>query len=139
MTLLTRESILAAADITYEDVAVPEWGGIVRVSGLTGTERDSFELSMLEGKGRNQSVNLQNLRAKLVTFSVINEDGKRMFTESDIVALGNKSASALQRVFAVAQRLSGLDTDAVDELTKSLGKESSDDSGSNSPSLSVAQ
>ena len=34
--LLTRDAILAAADIQTETVPVPEWGGEVAVRPLTG-------------------------------------------------------------------------------------------------------
>lgn len=128
--LLSRDAILAAQDIVTEDVAVPEWGGTVLVRGLTGRERDQFELDLLQGKGRNREVNLRNMRAKLVVRSVIDSDGDRVFSDADAVALGAKSASALQRVFRVAQRLSGLADDEVEELVGELGKDQSDDSGS---------
>ena len=53
-----------------------------------------------------------------------------MFTDGQVVALGRKNAAALQRVFRVAQRLSGLAEDEVDELTVALGNDPSVDSGS---------
>ena len=117
MSLLSRDQILSAVDIVTEDVEVPEWGGTVRVRGLTGTDRDRFEAAMVNvrGKGgnRSQQVNTENFRARLVLASVVDEDGKRMFTERDVKALGEKSAAALDRVMTVALRLSGLpETDA---------------------------
>ena len=33
MPYLTRDDILQAVDLKYEDVQVPEWGGVVRVRG----------------------------------------------------------------------------------------------------------
>lgn len=116
--LLTREQILKAPDLKTAVVSVPEWGGDVMVWGLTGAERDSFEGSVLQGSGKNQKVNLQNLRAKLVALTVRDEDGKRLFNDEDIRALGQKSASALDRVYAKAQELAGLTDAAVEELTK---------------------
>ena len=53
---LTRDAILQATDLTFEDVAVPEWGGVVRVRGLTGTERDAFEASVVGRQGSNLSL-----------------------------------------------------------------------------------
>lgn len=119
--LLTREAILDAPDINTEDVAVPEWGGTVRVKGLTGAGRDRFEAAMVgqsQGKGRNKSrqVNLDNIRARMAALSIVGEDGDRLFSEADVRSLGEKSAAALQRVFDVAQRLSGLSEDDVEEL-----------------------
>jgi len=41
--------------------------------------------------------------------------GDRLFADADIAALGSKSAKALDRVFAVAQRLNGIGSDQVDQ------------------------
>lgn len=130
MGYLTCEEILTAPDLVYEDVSVPEWGGTVRVRGLTGTERDALEGSIVEQRGKKTSVNMTNLRAKLIVNAVVDGDGKRVFTSKDVDALGQKSAQALQRVFEVAQRLSGLSSDDVEELTKNLSGDQGDDSTS---------
>lgn len=116
--MLTREAILQAVDLLTEDVEVPEWGGIVRVRGLTGAERDRFEGSVVQVKGRKAAMNLHNLRARLVALTAIDEDGERLFSSKDVEALGEKSAAALERVFSAAQRLSGLSDEDVEELTK---------------------
>ncbi|MEW6223198.1 MAG: hypothetical protein AB1627_01075 [Chloroflexota bacterium] len=128
--LLSRDAILAAADYVTADVAVPEWGGTVRVKGLTGRERDSYEASILSGKGKNRDINLRNARAKLVVMAAIDEAGNRVFDDADVVALGQKSALALQRVFDKASELAGLDDEAIENLTAELGNDPSGDSGS---------
>lgn len=131
MPLLTREQILAANDVPTELVPVPEWGegGEVCVRGLTGLQRDRFEASMIAiptgVKGRMR-MNLNNIRARLVAWTVINEVGARVFTDADIAALGEKSAVALSRVYDVAQRLSGLSDADMEELEKNSGSQSSD-------------
>jgi len=51
-----------------------------------------------------------------------------LFTDADVKALGMKSAVALQRVFDVAQRLSGITSDDVDELAKELDENPFEDS-----------
>jgi hypothetical protein len=132
MSYLTKVEILAADDIVFEDVAVPEWGGSVRVKTLTGLERDSLEQSMLEGKGdrgKSQQVNMANFRAKLCGRTIVDENGKRVFGDLDIVDLGKKSGQALQRVFNVASRLSGFSDADIEDLTKNSGSSQSDDSG----------
>lgn len=116
MALLSREAILQAQDLPTEDVEVPEWGGTVRVRGLTGAERDAFEQSIVEQRGKSTRMNLKNIRAKLVALTVVDEQGNRVFTDEDAELLGKKSASALDRIFAVAQRLSGLRPEDVEEL-----------------------
>ncbi len=115
---LTREDILRAQDLPVEEVHVPEWGGWVRVRGLTAEERDRFEASILEGQGKHTRVKMENIRARLVALTVVDEVGHRLFSDEDVAALAKKSAAAVQRVFDVAMRLSGLTEEAVEELAK---------------------
>ena len=128
MALLTRDAILQAQDLPIEDVEVKEWGGSVRVRALTGAERDAFEQSIVEQKGKSTKMNLQNMRAKLVALTVVDEGGNRLFADADAKLLGKKSALALNRVFEVAQKLSGLTPEDVDELTKNSESDQSGDS-----------
>ena len=118
MSLLSKTAILAANDLKSEDVEVPEWGGAVRVRSFTGRERDAFEASMVRGEGRDRKVDLTNMRARLVGLTVIDETGQRLFTDEEADLLGAKSGAALDRVFAVAQKLNGLSGADVDELSK---------------------
>lgn len=122
MDLLTRSDILDApeADTIFEDVSVPEWGGVVRVRALNGTERDRFEESLFTGKGRKRKMTMANARARLVALSVIDQAGDSLFTEQDIAALGRKSAVALDRVFSVASRLAGITDRDMEEITENF-------------------
>lgn len=113
--LLGREAILNAPDIETEDVAVPEWGGTVRVKGLTAGERDAYAESLLVGKGKNREVRMLDAHARLAAITIIDEDGNRLFSRNDIDALSAKSAAAIERVYDVAARLSGIE-DEIEDL-----------------------
>ena len=129
--LLSREAILGADDRKTEDVAVPEWGGTVRVRGLSGTERDAYEAGIvLISRSGQRSVNLKNLRGRLVALACIDEEGNRLFTDEDAIALGDRSAAALERLFDVARRLSGLSDSDVEEMAEGFGPAPSDGSTS---------
>jgi hypothetical protein len=120
MALLSREAILGVEDIPTQDVEVPEWGGTVRVKGLNGKERDQYEASVVGDtaakKGQARRLNMANMRARFVSLCIVDEEGVRLFSDGDVTALGAKSAAALQRVFKVAQELSGLTDEDVEEL-----------------------
>ena len=118
MGLLSKEQILKADDLKSEIVEVPEWGGDVTVRMMTGAERDAFEASIFDAKGKDSKVNMKNLRAKLIILTVISDAGEKLFTDADIDILGGKSAKALDRIFAVAQRINGIGQKEVEELTK---------------------
>jgi hypothetical protein len=128
MPLLTRDAIMSAQDVQTEIVDVPEWGegAQVRVRGLTGRQRDRYEASMISGAGKRMKMDLNNIRARLVAWTVVDEGGNPLFNDADIEALGNKSAAALQRIYEAAQRLSGLSDEDMEELEKNSGSLSSD-------------
>jgi len=130
MALLTKEQILRVKDIETRTVNVPEWGGDVLVRGMTGIERDAFEAKILDQSGKKTKVNLQNARARLVSITVVDEEGNRLFTENEIVLLGTKSATALSRVYDVAASLSGISDDDIEELLGNSEATIGDDSPS---------
>lgn len=131
MGLLSRDGILDAKDMKTEDIAVPEWGGDVRIRMLTGQERDAFEASMVQmGKDGSQKRNIENLRARLVAMCIVNEAGELMFSPPDIPLLGRKSAAALQRVFNACQKLNEVSDSDVEELAEGFGSVPSESSTS---------
>jgi hypothetical protein len=125
---LNRDAILKAAALKTEDVSVPEWGGSVLVRELRGRERDEWEASLAVQRGRQMVPDVSNMRAKLAARTIIDQDGEPVFTQQDVAALGELSAAALDRVFEVASRLSGLQQDAVEEMGKASGNGRSGDS-----------
>jgi hypothetical protein len=116
---LTRDQILEANDLKTEEVQVAEWGGSVFVRTMTGTDRDSFEDSLVttlpDGSRR---ANIGNMRAKLVAMTIVDEAGNRLFDASDIDRLALKSAAALKRVYDAAQRLNGIGQEAEEAAVK---------------------
>lgn len=118
MSLLSKTDILSADDLKTQDVPVPEWHGSVRIRSLTGRERDAFEAGLVKGEGKDRKVDMANMRARLVGLTVINEFGERLFTDNEVELLGTKSGAALDRVFSAAQRLNGLSSEDVEQLTK---------------------
>jgi len=96
MAIMTRDQILAAEDIGYEDIDlsdVPGWG-IVRIRDLSAADRDRLEASLLapqrsgQKTATNQQLNLKNVRARFCAFCIVGEDMQPLFSEADIEALG---------------------------------------------------
>ena len=118
---LSKDDILKAPGPGTEIVRCPEWGGEVAVRGMTGRQRDEFELASLKHeRDGNMVPDQRNLRARLIIWCVVDEDtGERLFTEADLEELGDKSAAPLVRIAEAAARLSGLSEDDVEELAES--------------------
>lgn len=129
--MLSRDDVLRAQDLVTEMVDVPEWGGQLCVKTLTGLEADIYDQACIEGRGKNAKINLRNARARLVAWAVVDPETKqRIFSDADIGRLGSKSAKALDRLFNVAQKLSGMGVGDFEELAKNSESDQNDDSNS---------
>ena len=124
---LSKDAILGADDLPFEDVDVPEWGGTVRVRGLTGTERDRFEFKMAAAKDNPDQV---EVRAQVVGRCLVDGDGKRLFTDKELSKLGAKSGAALDRAFDKVRELSGMGDKAVDQAAEDFSSAPDDGSPS---------
>jgi len=114
MEKLTKDQILSKDDLPSEKLFIPEWDLEVNVMTMTGRERDRFETDVLAGE---KAKNI-NIRALLCVRCIGDENKIRIFSDSDALALGEKSAAALDRVFDVAQRLNGIGEHDIKELEK---------------------
>lgn len=117
---LTREQLLQPRVLPRESVPAPELGEgeTVWVRTITGTERDAFEQSSIEVRGKSREANLRNIRARLCVLCIVDESGERLLQDSDAEAFGKHPAPLVDRIFAVAQRLNGLGAKDVEDLAK---------------------
>lgn len=114
---LSRDEILAAVDVSYEDVYMEKWGGYVRLRSLTASERDRFEASLRKQVGKREVKNLENVRAKLVATVATDDQNQKLFTgANDQKLLGEKNAAELNTLFERACKLSGITDDDVKDL-----------------------
>lgn len=115
--VLSRDEILSAFDkVSYEDVAVPEFGegAVIRIRTLTALGRGIF----VQRQHSNDPSHLVTNETMLVALCAVDEEGKRLFSEKDVAALGELSAAAIKRCAEVALRLSGLLPTAREEAGK---------------------
>lgn len=117
--VLGKREILAT-ELRKICVEVPELGGRIWLRELSASERDEYEAVMLNQPDpfdihailKVASITpvqkWKECRASLLSISIVDEEGKRLFSKADIEELGNKSGKGLQRLFHEATRLSGL-------------------------------
>jgi len=112
-----REQILGIADIAKEKVRVPEWDAELEVRGLTASARARVLQRSLNADG---GLDLERLYPELVISSCFDPtSGEQVFREKeDRFVIGHKSAAAVERIAAVAMRLSGMRGDDVARATK---------------------
>jgi hypothetical protein len=126
MPTFGRDDVAKAKDQQFDKIPVPEWAPegdpepdswVLRLKGMTGTERDRFEASM-QPKGGSKKPNLENFRARLIVQCAVDDDNNRIFNAGDVKMLGSKSAKAISRVFDRCQEMNGLSDNDVEELTE---------------------
>jgi hypothetical protein len=137
---LTKDQILQAHDLKTEEVPVPEWeqdgqpSPYVLVRCPTAKERDEYEHSLMEahrvGKRVQLTPNFHNAKARMAVKCIVDEEGNRIFSDLDAEALGDKSASALNRIVDVIERLAGITEETKEGLRKNSLTGQSDDSSS---------
>ncbi len=116
-TFLTKEQIINVNDLETKELYVKEWKASVRIRTLSSWERDKFEGSLFK-QGDLKKPTMTNFRAKLVALVLVDEVGKRMFSEVEVEQLGRKSAAAMDSIFTEAQNMSGLTPKDVEDMTK---------------------
>ena len=124
---LTKDQILSAEDLPLHKADVPEWGGELYIRGMDGKERDEFDMELYsDSKATDDSddlddsnnTNMSFFRARLLVRCIRDVDGNRIFTNDEYELLANKSGAALERLFPLAQRLSGIGSGEQKKIAK---------------------
>jgi len=140
--MLTKAAILGAQHLPAEEVHVPEWAGpdgddVVYVRGMTGAERDLWEMSQYVIRDGEQVPDQANATAKALVKCIVDAEGNRLFGDRDANELGAQPAVALTRVWRVARRLSGLGPEEVKAAAENFGE--APGRGSSSTSLNGSE
>ncbi len=108
-----KESIRAADDLPREPVDIPEWkdgaGKPIKVwvRPMMADERDSYEAELLRAQ-KEGAAGVSNVRGRYLARCTLDEQGARVFEDGDAEWIGQKSARAVERIFDVIIKLSGL-------------------------------
>lgn len=136
---LTRDILLQKDDLQIEKVELTR--GFVFVREMTGREKDIWEASLMKEKpsgnkqqGVQYETSLEDFRAKLAVVTVCDEEGNLLFKPTDARALSTSmSASNIEKIVSVAQRLNAVTQGDKDEMLKN--SETDLDVSSNSGSV----
>jgi hypothetical protein len=120
-------------------VWIKQWGSYAVIRVMTGKQRDAYETeitgSRAPGKNGTRTLNLANIRARLVARCLIDgETGEPLYDwnkREDLEELGATDAAVLDTIFSAVSQLNGITEADIAELTKNLPAEANDDTGSN--------
>lgn len=113
--MLGRDDILKIQDLGAPlKLHVPEWQDDVYLRRPSANDRDAWELYCQEHNKKPKEI----WRAKLASMLLCDEAGKRIFSDRDVEALGEKSAAALNRIWLAGIDLMKITEAEVAELEK---------------------
>lgn len=133
MKILTKDDILVMDDRRVTAVEVPEWGGSVHVRRMSGKARDKFVLWRDKNKDAlSTPEGITATKMALLSCTVCDDSGALLFSMDDMVALADKSGTAIDALFEVALDVNGLSSKSQQEIRKN-SEGASADTGSVSP------
>lgn len=120
-------AIVSADDRPFKDLEIPEWPDAdgnpieVRIRGASGAVVDAHDATMFAIRGSGSTGDLaiemgKNYRARFVVACLYDLDDELIPITAE--QLGEKSARVVNRLFGIAQKLSGSDERAVEEAGK---------------------
>lgn len=127
---LSKSDILSADDLKREWVDVPEWGGGVYVTSFSADTKDALEVKLMAAAGKTGGI---GFRAAYCALAMVDDMGRRLFTDEEAAMLGTKFAGALDRIFEVVSRINRISEKDIEDLEKN----SAAAPGAASPSDSV--
>jgi len=120
MAMLNREALLKKEELKREKVDLGN-GEFVYVRQMTGREKDQFDQSLVEevkderGNVVDYQRSLKDFRAKLAVNTICDDKGEIILKPEDYQKLSkHMSASRLEKIIEVAQRLNSVTEQAQD-------------------------
>jgi len=110
MATLSKAEILKSV-LYSEPMDVPEWGGTVFVSEMTGTELGQWQKIARDPERED----IDSVIA-LAIFTISDEDGNRLFDMNNMEDLKRKGIQVFLRLQNVALRINKLTDSDMDEL-----------------------
>ena len=112
MALLSKQSVLSVDDFQYALVPCPEWGGEIRVRGLTAAEQAIISKKVNSGA-------TEELAIIVTLMGCVDENGERIFDNGDKELLKSRSYVVLDRIAKKILELSGAgDPDSIEGTKK---------------------
>lgn len=112
MSVLTKEGLMEALTLDYEDVEL-EGIGKVRVRALTAGEYDIYQDKLFKIKGSEVKQDFKELTSSLLCFALCGEDMKSLFTQDEIK---NLPAKPIRKLYSIAQKLNGETDEGREEI-----------------------
>jgi len=105
---MKKENLL---NIELGTAVVDTSAGEVKMKELTTSDRETYELSLQRGTAKN-------LKATLISKSVITDEGSRMFGDDEIAKISQMPSSVSEKIFNAILVLNGMAENSEEEAVK---------------------
>ena len=112
--MLTIEDILLAPDLESKEVAVPEWGGTVKVKGITKREQQQMRKSTTDPQ--TGQIDSDRLEAAMLAHCLTDP----VVTIEQAEQPMQKSATAVDRVLTAAMDVAGMSDTAQKAMSRTF-------------------
>jgi hypothetical protein len=109
---LSIDAIFAANDIAEEELEVPEWGGKIKLKGIS----KSVQMNIRKKSVRGNNLDESKMEGLLLVSGIVEPD----FQEHHIPDLLSKGSGPVDRVLAAVMRLSGMGETVVEDAAEDL-------------------
>lgn len=106
--MLSKEQLLGAR-LKRKKVKVA--GGEILIQEFTTSDRETFELLAMKMTKGGEA---KNMKAKLISLSIIKEDGKRYFGDDEIGAISQMPSTITETLFNEILAINGMANDALE-------------------------
>lgn len=107
MGILTRQAILATP-LRTQELFIPEWNGSVIIKEMTAKQVADNGRFVLTKDGKADMSKAVQVPVQMCLQQVVDENGDRLFTDSDIKNIESLHAGAVQRIAEAVRKLSGM-------------------------------
>ena len=114
-----RERLLSKrSEIAVEAVHIDGDDSPYYVRRMRTRDRAAFDKAVSVKSGKKTEFTNADFRAKLLSFTVCDEKGERLFDASDVGLIADLPAVVVEPLVAAAAKLNGLTDDSVEEAAK---------------------
>jgi len=114
---LIRSKIVSAVDIKEETIVIPEWDNVeIVIRGMNGKQRALLMNKAVDAK--KGTVSFSSIYPDACVFCCYTVEGEQVFEPGDVEMLEGKSAAVIERIASKALEISGLTTQAEEEIEK---------------------
>ena len=119
MKLASRDQLVALCQRRYIEIEIPEANLNVRLQSLSEKEKSDYETKLISKNGRGiLKDRLADATRRLICLCVVDENGNRLFQDSDLDVIANMDSFVSSRIYEACQEHCGFNKTDIETAVK---------------------